>query len=112
MAVSMSKAVVGSIVSLIAYIISFTPFMAIFVLETSYHAGLRIALASIFFCFLLQSFILYKIDITLYKIFLFCDLTIFFQTESVDDNLFQFCIQLHYKVRAAEYWLTMGQCMY
>merc|ERR550532_1492972 len=44
MAVSMSKAVVGSIVSLIAYIISFTPFMAIFVLETSYHAGLRIAL--------------------------------------------------------------------
>ena len=48
MAVSMSKAVVGSIVSLIAYIISFTPFMAIFVLETSYHAGLRIALVSIF----------------------------------------------------------------
>ena len=47
MAVSMSKAVVGSIVSLIAYIISFTPFMAIFVLETSYHAGLRIALVSI-----------------------------------------------------------------
>ena len=110
MAVSMSKAVVGSIVSLIAYIISFTPFMAIFVLETSYHAGLRIALVSIF---LFPFTIIYIIqDITLYKIFLFCDLTIFFQTESVDDNLFQFCIQLHYKVRAAEYWLTMGQCMY
>ena len=111
MAVSMSKAVVGSIVSLIAYIISFTPFMAIFVLETSYHAGLRIALVSIFFLFPFT--IIYIIqDITLYKLFLFCDLTIFFQTESVDDNLFQFCIQLHYKVRAAEYWLTMGQCMY
>ena len=111
MAVSMSKAVVGSIVSLIAYIISFTPFMAIFVLETSYHAGLRIALVSIFFLFPFT--IIYIIqDITLYKIFLFCDLTIFFRTESVDDNLFQFCIQLHYKVRAAEYWLTMGQCMY
>ena len=63
--------------------------------------------------FLFPFTIIYIIqDITLYKIFLFCDLTIFFQTESVDDNLFQFCIQLHYKVRAAEYWLTMGQCMY
>ena len=45
MASAMSRAVVGSIVSLIVYIISFTPFMAIFVLETSYFVGVRI-----FFC--------------------------------------------------------------
>ena len=42
MASAMSRAVVGSIVSLIVYIISFTPFMAIFVLETSYFVGVRI----------------------------------------------------------------------
>ena len=42
MASAMSRAVVGSIVSLIVYIISFTPFMAIFVLETSYFVGIRI----------------------------------------------------------------------
>ena len=42
MASAMSRAVVGSIVSLIVYIISFTPFMAIFVLETSYFVVVRI----------------------------------------------------------------------
>ena len=46
MAASMSKAVVGSIVSLIVYIISFTPFMAIFVLENSYNLVLRLFLVS------------------------------------------------------------------
>ena len=46
MAASMSKAVVGSIVSLIVYIISFTPFMAIFVLENSYNLAIRLFLVS------------------------------------------------------------------
>ena len=46
MASAMSRAVVGSIVSLIVYIISFTPFMAIFVLETSYFVGIRIVFVS------------------------------------------------------------------
>ena len=46
------------------------------------------------------------------KIFFYDLKFCFFPTESVDDNLFQFCIQLHYKVRTTEYWLTMGQRMY
>ena len=48
MASAMSRAVVGSIVSLIVYIISFTPFMAIFVLETSYFVGVRIVFVRLY----------------------------------------------------------------
>ena len=49
MAASMSKAVVGSIVSLIVYIMSFSPFMAVFVLEESYNLYTRFILVRLSF---------------------------------------------------------------